>query len=67
MVPRPRRRRTQQSANIMRDKSISLKLEDSIVFTKVLAKWYLGHFAKWPVVHNVSRGKVITAYECDGK
>jgi hypothetical protein len=33
MVPRPRRRRTQQSANMMRDKSMSLKLEDIIVFT----------------------------------
>jgi hypothetical protein len=33
MVPRPRRRRTQQSANMMRNKSMSLKLEDIIVFT----------------------------------
>ncbi len=31
MVPRPRRRRTQQSANMVRDKSMSLKLEDIIV------------------------------------
>jgi hypothetical protein len=33
MVPRPRRRRTQQSANMMRNKSMSLKLEDIMVFT----------------------------------
>jgi hypothetical protein len=33
MVPRPRRRRTQQSGNMMRNKSMSLKLEDIIVFT----------------------------------
>ena len=33
MVPRARRRRTQQSANMMRDNSMSLKLEDIIVFT----------------------------------
>ncbi len=33
MVPHPRRRSTKQSANIMRDKSMLLKLEDSIVFT----------------------------------
>ncbi len=32
MVPHPRRRRTQQPANMMRDKSMSLKLEDIIVF-----------------------------------
>jgi hypothetical protein len=32
MVSCPRRRRTQQSANMMRDKSMSLKLEDIIVF-----------------------------------
>ncbi len=32
-VPRSRCRRTQQSANILHDKSMSLKLEDSIVFT----------------------------------
>ncbi len=33
MVPRPRHRRTQQSANMMLDMSMSLKLEDIIVFT----------------------------------
>jgi hypothetical protein len=33
MVPRPQRCRTQQSANMMHDKSMSLKLEDIIVFT----------------------------------
>jgi hypothetical protein len=32
MVPRPWHRHTQQSANMMRDKSMSLKLEDIIVF-----------------------------------
>jgi hypothetical protein len=32
MVPRARRRRTQQSANMTRDKSMSLKLEDFIGF-----------------------------------
>jgi hypothetical protein len=31
MVPRPWRRHTQQSANMMRDKSMLLKLEDIIV------------------------------------
>jgi hypothetical protein len=31
MVPLPRRRRTQQSTNMMRDKSMSLKLENIIV------------------------------------
>jgi hypothetical protein len=33
MVPRPRRRRAQQSANMMRNKSMLLKLEEIIVFT----------------------------------
>ncbi len=33
MVPRAWHRRTQQSANMMRDKSMSLKLEDTFVFT----------------------------------
>ena len=33
MVPRPRRRRTYQSANMMRDKSMPFKLEDFNVFT----------------------------------
>jgi hypothetical protein len=33
MVPRLQHRRTQQSANMMRDKSMLLKLEDIIVFT----------------------------------
>jgi hypothetical protein len=33
MVPRPRRRCAQQSANMMRNNSMSLKLEDIIVFT----------------------------------
>jgi hypothetical protein len=33
MVPHPRRHRTQQSANMMHDKSMLLKLEDIIVFT----------------------------------
>ena len=32
MVPPPRRRRTQQSANMLRDKSMSLKLENIIVY-----------------------------------
>ena len=31
MVPRPRCHHTQQSANMMRDKSILLKLEDNII------------------------------------
>jgi hypothetical protein len=33
MVPRPRRRRTQQSANMISDKSMLFKVEDIIVFT----------------------------------
>ena len=33
MVPPPRRRRTQQSANMMCDKSMSFKLDNIIVFT----------------------------------
>jgi hypothetical protein len=33
MVPPPRRRHTQQSANIMCDKSMSFKLDNIIVFT----------------------------------
>jgi hypothetical protein len=33
MVPRPRRRRTQQSANMISDKSVLFKVEDIIVFT----------------------------------
>jgi len=33
MVPRPQRRRTQQSANMIADKSMLLKVEDLIVFT----------------------------------
>jgi hypothetical protein len=33
MVPRPRRRRTQQSTNMIVDKSMLLKVEDLIVFT----------------------------------
>jgi len=33
MVPHPRRRRTQQSTNMIVDKSIMLKVEDIIVFT----------------------------------
>jgi hypothetical protein len=33
MVPHPWRRCTQQSANMMRDKFMMLKLEDIIVFT----------------------------------
>ena len=37
MVPPPRRRRTQQSANMLRDKSMSLKLDNIIVFTIYLA------------------------------
>ena len=32
MVPPPRRRRTQQSANMLRDNSMSLKLENIIVY-----------------------------------
>jgi hypothetical protein len=31
MVPRPRRRRTQQSTNMMRDKSMLFKLDNIIV------------------------------------
>ena len=37
MVPPSRRRRTQQSANMLRDKSMSLKLDNIIVFTIYLA------------------------------
>jgi len=37
MVPPPQRRRTQQSANMMRDKSMSFKLDNIIVITNLLA------------------------------
>jgi hypothetical protein len=33
MVPSPQRRRTQQSTNMIGDKSMLLKVEDVIVFT----------------------------------
>jgi hypothetical protein len=33
MAPRPRRRRAQQSTNMIVDKSMLLKVEDLIVFT----------------------------------
>jgi hypothetical protein len=37
MVPRPQSRRTQESVNMMRDKSMSLKLKDNVVFYYLLA------------------------------
>jgi hypothetical protein len=41
MVPPPRRRRIRQSANMLRDKSILLKLENKIVllFISYLKAW----------------------------
>jgi hypothetical protein len=46
MVPRPRRRRTQQSTNMIVDKSMLLKVEDLIVFTiyKPIGAAPQGHF-----------------------
>jgi hypothetical protein len=36
MVPSPRHRRIQQLANMLRDKSMSIKLENIVVFTMYL-------------------------------